>query len=106
MSVSGSFKELSEWMGYKKRETTKRSKIIRRQMKRENEQVAYFNFKKVAFKKIDEILYTGENSVVYLRPKEGKERLFVALTEDEDFRKYYKGRITSGGELEVSMRQL
>lgn len=106
MSLKNSLKELKEYFAYRRREMTVRSKLLRKHLKKESERVEYYNFKKVIFQKIDELLYSGEFSKVVLKPLEGKEHLFPLLLEDEDFNRFYNGRLTVGGELEVSAKKI
>lgn len=106
MGIREDFNVLKDWMSHKKMESNASSKIIQRQLKKEKKEEEYFNFKREAFDKIDEMLIKEDNSMVVLRPWRGKEQLFYYLSEDEDFKRYYKGRITAGGELEVSVKTL
>lgn len=106
MGIRGSLQELRDFLGYKQKESSLRTRMIKRSLKKENIQVEYYNFKKVVFQQIDDILYEGDNSKVVLKPHEGKERYFNLLIQDEEFLRFYIGRITAGGELEVSIKKL
>lgn len=106
MSVRNNLSELKDWLSYRKRESTISAKIVRKHLKKEKERLEYFKFKKVLFEKIDELLYSGENSKMVIRPVEGTEYLYELLVQDDEFNNYYDWRFTRTGELEVSMKSL
>jgi hypothetical protein len=106
MSFKHNVNELKEFLNYKRKESTLRARMIKKNLKKENREAEYYNFKKVVFQQIDEMLYSGEYSKLVLKPLKDKEYNFELLVKDEDFIRYYDGRLTAGGELEVGIKRI
>lgn len=104
MSLLSNFKELGEFMNYKKRDSMVASKVIKKQLKQEKDKMAYYKFKKSLFEKLDEILFSGEFSRVIIKPTNGNDYLYDLITEDDEFNLYYEWRFTRGGELEIRQK--
>lgn len=106
MSMKRNYNEMKEFLGYKRKESSLRARMIKKNLKKQDIEKEYYNFKKVVFQQIDEMLYSGEYSKLVLKPLEDKESLFEMLIKDEDFNRYYNGRLTAGGELEVNIKRI
>ena len=106
MGLKSTFKELGEFMNYRKRDSLVASKVIKKQIKQEKDKMAYYKFKKSLFEKLDEVLFSGEYSRVIIKPTNGNDYLYDLIVEDEEFNLYYEWRFTKGGELEIRQKVL
>lgn len=106
MGLKDSMAELKDFFNYKRKESLVRTKLVKKSLKNQRERTVYVNFRRVMFEKIDEELYKNGYSKIVLKPVKGKADLFDLLVQDEEFQRYYEGRLDVAGNLEVTVRTL